>query len=224
MSPAGSRIEIDPGDVDAHAARRTQAAQLGDEVLRLLHQLGRDHALGDDPLLAVDVVEEHLQRLQPLHQAALDAAPLVGGDHARHQAHRHDLLRAALIGVDRERHALFDQRQVGQRLAARELVGREAVEQPRRGARVRPRLALGVDELVVGSVGGAIAVQEQRPLLVEQHDGTLRRAIRRDPSPNSSVTKIKPPGNAPFTSGASRASRGPHCTCGRASFAIPRRF
>ena len=91
---------------------------LGMKFFDLLHQLGRDDALGDDALLAVDVGQEHLERLQPLHEPALDARPLAGGDDARHQAHRHDLLGAALVGVDRERHALLDERQLGERLAA----------------------------------------------------------------------------------------------------------
>ena len=42
------------------------------------HQLRRDDALGEDALLAVQVVEEQLQRGQPLHEAALEARPFGG--------------------------------------------------------------------------------------------------------------------------------------------------
>ena len=70
-----------------------------------------------DALLAVDVVEERAQRGDPLGQPALDPGPVGGGDDARDQADREDLLGAPLVGVDREGDALVVQRQLGQRLA-----------------------------------------------------------------------------------------------------------
>ncbi len=132
----GTADEVDAGDRDAHAARRPQPAQLGHEELGAQHEVGGDRRLARRIFcVAVHVVEERAQRGDPLGQPALDPRPLVGGDDARHEADGEDLLGAPLVRVDREGDALVVERQLGQRLVARELVAaraRRAVRTARR--------------------------------------------------------------------------------------------
>ncbi len=62
------------------------------------------------------------ERAQPLLEPALEPGAVGRRDQAREQAEREDLLGAARVAVDRERDALLEQRVLGQRLGARELV------------------------------------------------------------------------------------------------------
>ena len=43
------------------------------------HDVLRHHAVADDPLLVVDVVEKHVERGDPLPQAALEPLPFLVG-------------------------------------------------------------------------------------------------------------------------------------------------
>jgi hypothetical protein len=104
----GVADQIDAGDVDAHATRRLEAAQHRPVARGPEDHLGWDQPRREDLLIAVDVVEEHRQRAQALLQPALELAEVVGGDDPRQQAERKDLLGAARIAVDRERHALLE--------------------------------------------------------------------------------------------------------------------
>ena len=79
--------------------------------------------IAQDVLVVVDVLEEQVQRGQPLHQAALDLLPFGGGDDARHRVHRPDALDAFFLAVDGEADAVLQHGQVGHRLAAAELLG-----------------------------------------------------------------------------------------------------
>ena len=45
----------------------------GRKLAESLEQLGREHAVGDDPLVVVEVVDEQVERPQALDQPALDA-------------------------------------------------------------------------------------------------------------------------------------------------------
>ncbi len=100
-----------------------RAHELAAEEGALVDQPRVDHAVAEDELLVVDVLEEQVERGEPLHQALLDVLPLVGRDDARHRVHRPDALDAFFLAVDGEADAVLEHRQVGHRLAAAELVG-----------------------------------------------------------------------------------------------------
>ena len=97
--------------------------------------LGRDDALGDDPLVAVDVGDEGVEGADALGEAALDGLPVGGGDHAR------DRVDVELeVALDRgEPHAGALERAAD---AARQLGGVGAGDRLEAGARVRSRLAV----------------------------------------------------------------------------------
>ena len=97
--------QVDAGDVDAHAVGRDDAHRLAVEVLAGGDQPARDDAVAQDLLLAVDVVEVVLQRLDPLRDAALEPRPLGRRDHPRHQVQRE----RPLLAGQRERDALVDE-------------------------------------------------------------------------------------------------------------------
>ena len=123
--------QVDARDVDAHAVGRIDARGLAVEVLARGDQPARDDAVAQDLLVAVDVVEVLLQRLDPLHDAALEPRPFGGGDHPRHEVQR----KRPLLAGQRERDALVDER-AAERVGAGGQLGRV-----RRGK-------LGVDALV----------------------------------------------------------------------------
>ena len=98
--------------------------------------LAGDDALGDDPLVAVDVGDERVQRADALGEAALDRLPVGGGDHAR------DRVDVELeVALDRgEAHAGALERAAD---PARELGGVGAGDGLETGAGVRTRLPVG---------------------------------------------------------------------------------
>ena len=91
----GGAHDVDAGDVRVDAAGHLDALHLG-AVLRVAeHLLGRDDARLQDLLAVVDVVEEAVQRRDPLAQPPLQLAPLVRRDDARDQVERDQPLGAA---------------------------------------------------------------------------------------------------------------------------------
>ncbi len=80
--------QIDAGDVDSHTVGRDDAHRLPVEMLAGSDQAARDDAVVQYFLVAVDVVEIHLERLDPLGDAALQTRPLGGRDNPRHQVQR----------------------------------------------------------------------------------------------------------------------------------------
>ena len=94
------------------------AAHLAPVVAAAVDQLARDDALGEDAPLVVDVLQEQVDRGQPLRQAALERVPLARRDDARQQVEREDALGALLVAVDRERDALGQERRDRPRSAA----------------------------------------------------------------------------------------------------------
>ena len=125
--------EVDARDMDTHTVRRVDSGGLAVEVLAGRDKSPRDQPVAQDVLLAVDVVEVMLQRLDPLRDAALEPRPFGGGDDARHEVERE---RPFLAG-QRERDPLVDER---------------AAERVRAGGQLGGvgRRQLGIDALVRG--------------------------------------------------------------------------
>lgn len=94
----------------------------------MLQELGREHAVVDDPLFVVHVVDEHVDRAESLHEAALDAAPLVGGDGAWDHVERPGAVDAAAVGVDGERDAHAHDVELGQVLTLLQLGETQALQ------------------------------------------------------------------------------------------------
>ena len=71
----GVAHEVGAGDVRPDAEAGVDAPALGPEVGRVVEQVAREHPVGDDLLVVVEVVDEAVERDEPLHETALDAAP-----------------------------------------------------------------------------------------------------------------------------------------------------
>jgi hypothetical protein len=123
-------VRVDPpGRLDAdHLA--PQVARREDEVLR-------DDALRQDPLGALEVAEEQVERTDPLGEPVLHVGPLVGRDDARDEVEREDSVGAGIVPVDREPDPLREEEGVG---------GADALLEPLVGERREP--------LVEGAVVG----------------------------------------------------------------------
>jgi len=96
----------------------------------------------------IDVVDEQVQRVNALLQAALDRAPLGRGDNPRNEVEREDALRAFVRAVDVERDAHGEQRTFGRSLATLDLTGRQRVEDLRQRLRTRTWSARAGEHLV----------------------------------------------------------------------------
>ncbi len=142
--------QIDARDVDADPARGAHAAEAGEVELGAEHEVAQHGVAREDPLLAVHVVEEEAERAQALLEPALEVREGGGGDHAGHEAEGEDLLRPAVVRVDREGHPLVEERELGERLGARERVGAHGREQVERAPEVGARTVRG-QELVEGA-------------------------------------------------------------------------
>ena len=93
---------VDPGDVRVDTAGRLDAHHLPPEVAGAEDELGGDPPLAENPLLVVDVVQEEVERLHALDQAAFQLVPLGARDHARDQVDGEDPLDRVLLVVDGE--------------------------------------------------------------------------------------------------------------------------
>ena len=99
-----------PGNRDVDVAVHVHAAHLAPVVAAAVDQLARHDAFREDPALVVDVLEEQVDRGQPLRQPALERLPLGGRDDARQQVVGKDALGALVVAVDREGDALGEER------------------------------------------------------------------------------------------------------------------
>jgi hypothetical protein len=134
-------------------ARRLDADHLSHEVPGPEQELARNLPVPHDALLVVDVVQEEVERLHPLDQAALEPVPLGAGNHARDQVEREDPLEPLLLSVDREADPLVHERELDRAPALLELLEAEPAELHGEGTIVRPRRSDRREHLVVEGAG-----------------------------------------------------------------------
>ena len=169
--------DVQAGDADPDAARRADAAHRLLVVVGGGDHLAGDDALGDDPLVAVDVGDERVQGADALGEPALDRLPVGGGDHA---GDRVDVeLEVALDRGEADAGAL-------QRAAdpARELGGVGAGDGLETGAGVRTRLPVRGERFVEDALGHRVAGEEviraqggHRKSLTENRASALRPSV-----------------------------------------------
>ena len=148
--------QVGAADVHVDVAGHLEAHELAPEVAGGEHEVRRHDAVLHDLLLVVDVVQEQVERGDPLHEARLDLAPLLRGDEPRHHVEREDPLGPRLVAVDVEGDALAQEGAVDGAPALGELGRREAAPQLVDPAVVRAHAAVGSDHLVVDAVGRRI--------------------------------------------------------------------
>ena len=108
--------QIDAGDVRVDAALHIDAFHLAPVLRVLQHLLGRDAAGAQDLSVVIDVMQEQVERLDPLAQAVFELAPFGGGNDARDHVERDQPLGAGavvLVAVDREGDTDAPEHQVG---------------------------------------------------------------------------------------------------------------
>ena len=132
----------------------------GRKPLRRRHHVLRQHAVADDPLLVVQVVDQHVERGDPLPQAALQHLPFVAADDPRHDVERNDPLAALPVAVHVERDAELHHRPVGRPLTADQVVRRDAADAMKERLAIGPRLAGLIEHFVVELVG--LVLEEPR--------------------------------------------------------------
>ena len=106
--------QVDPRDVNVDVVRRTDAMHLPRVLRAGGDQRGRDHAIFQDLLFAVDITEEKVQGLQPLPDACLDQVPFRSSDDPREDVEREDPLDAFVFAVNGEGDALAHEQLRGQ--------------------------------------------------------------------------------------------------------------
>ena len=125
----GVAHQVAAGDVRPHPELGRRAAALRAEVDRLDEQVGGEHAVGDHLLVVVQVVDEVVDRPQPLLEAALDGPPLAGGDDPRDHVERPGAVDAAPVGVHGERDPQGEDVELGEVLALLQLGEAESLEE-----------------------------------------------------------------------------------------------
>jgi hypothetical protein len=135
--------------VTPDAARRVEPRAGRQEALARLDELARHHAIEQDPLRVIAVVDEVIERADALLEAALDAGEVRGLDDPRHDVEGEDPLRAGLVAVDVERDAHRQERALGGVLAPGELFLGDRAEARGEQLAAGARLAGGLEHLVV---------------------------------------------------------------------------
>jgi hypothetical protein len=114
--------------VDVGAAGHVEADHLRPVVGIAEHERARHHAVLQDALLMIDVVEEEVERGDALDHARLDVLPLRRRQHARDHVEWQDAVDSVLLGIDGEGDAQIEQLVLGVAGAAAQLVDGDAAE------------------------------------------------------------------------------------------------
>src|SRR5476649_1561134 len=101
----------------------------------------------------VDVVDEGVEGVDALLQAALDAVPFIGGDDARDQVEWKDTLGAGGVAVHVEGDAQLEQQTVGGVLIAQKLAVRQRLDDIENQLDVRAAPAIVCEHLIVETFG-----------------------------------------------------------------------
>ena len=124
----GPANEVNSGDIHEDAFARQDPAERLEVAGRSKHHRRRDSPFVDDPLLMVEVGQEHVERRHTLNQPPLNPFPGSTRDYAWYQVKREDFFLPARIGVDRKRHPASKQRALREPLPGHELQSAELVQ------------------------------------------------------------------------------------------------
>ncbi len=156
----GVADEVAPADVGPDATGGVHADALAPEIGRPGHQLGGDDTGAHRSLVVVDVVDEQVERVEPLDQARFDKLPLLGGHHPGNDIEGPRAVHPGRPFVDGEGHPDGPHLAVGCVLTFAEGFGAQLGEVPPQALGRRPWGAVGSDHLVeelariVGGPGG----------------------------------------------------------------------
>ncbi len=100
--------DVDAGDVRVDPARHVHALHLAPELRVAEDAVPRDNAGVEDRLIVIDVVQERVERLYALPQAAVEHLPFRRGNDPRNDVERNQPLGSAVLAVygERDAHAM----------------------------------------------------------------------------------------------------------------------
>ena len=147
------------------------AAHLRPVLRALVHHVFRDYAVGDDPRVAVNVIQEAVECEDPLREAGLELTPLAGGQDPRQAVDRDDALVRLVVTVDGEGDPLVQERPGDALLDIEQFLGRDLRKRLLQEPAVRARRAAPLEHLVVDGVVEFVPV--------EVHDGYAPTISRR---------------------------------------------
>ena len=135
------REQVRAADVGPHAVRRIGADACSKEVRGRRDDVLRHDAVGDNPPVVIEVVDEMVERGEPLDEAALDSRPFASLDRARNDVERPCAIDVLSFRVDGEGNAHFSDRALGVALPLGKLALAERCEIAREGLgrRASPR-------------------------------------------------------------------------------------
>jgi hypothetical protein len=120
--------DVGAADMDVGAAGHVEADHLRPVVGIAEHECARYHAVLQDALFVVDVVEEEVECGDALDNAGFDLLPLRRRQHARDDVERQDAVDSVLLGIDGEGDAQIEQLVLGVAGAAAQFVDGDAAE------------------------------------------------------------------------------------------------
>jgi hypothetical protein len=177
----GVAHEVAAGDVAVDAAGRADPVRGAGERGARDDQLPRHDPLVHDLARVVDVVDERVERADPLGEPALDAAPLLAGDDPRHEVERERPVAHGSVGVRPagvERDPLLHEDRVAHPPGVGERVRSQLGERGRQRLRVLPRLPRGGEDLVVAALHRARLSPGGHPARVPTSMAAFRAAYR----------------------------------------------
>ncbi len=136
--------------------RRGDADALRTEVDRLGQHFARHHAVLDDLLVVVKVVDKHVERLYPLLESGVGLLPFGQRDDARHDVEGPGPVDHVAFGVDSEGDAHQLDGNFGRRLVFAQLAGIEVGEVLAQQFRLRSRLPWCLYQFIVEAFGCVI--------------------------------------------------------------------
>ncbi len=149
--------DVNAGDVRINAARYVHALHHRPVLGVLQHLRGRDDAGLEDFLVVIDVVQEQVERPDPLAQAGLQRLPFGRRDDARDDVERDQPLLAGFLAIDGEGDADAVEGEVGFGPLAGDALGRRRPQPFVVAPVMGTDAAVGVDHFVVEVHVGPLA-------------------------------------------------------------------
>ena len=143
--------QIGAADIHIGAVRHREPAHLAAVMLGAVDHAARHQAVLQHAAVAVDVVQEKIEREDALLQAGFEARPFRRGDDARQQIGRNDPLGRLIVAIDREGDALMQERLLAGLLPQSEFFGRQFGEAAMQLRVMRPHASVGGEHFVVGA-------------------------------------------------------------------------
>jgi hypothetical protein len=141
--------DIDAGDVRVDVARQIDAHHFRTELGVIQHLLGRNLARLENFLIVIDVVQEHVERLDALTQPGTQGFPFGGRNDARNDVERNQPLLARFLAIHGEGDADPVKGQIGLGPLALDALGWRRLEPVFVSLVMRTDATVGVIHLVI---------------------------------------------------------------------------